>query len=99
MRRRVLVVMLAVLPAALTAQTPSSTRVSPDGVMLSFVRFADIFGSRLVDAFDSIPAAKYDYKPTPVQQTIGYIAQHLENANYSLCERCLLYTSPSPRDS
>src|SRR5678815_5655428 len=87
MRRRVLVVMLAVLPAALTAQTPSSTRVSPDGVMLSFVRFADIFGSRLVDAFDSIPAAKYDYKPTPVQQTIGYIAQHLENANYSLCER------------
>jgi len=87
MRRRVLVVMLAVLPAALTAQTPSSTRVSPDGVMLSFVRFADIFGGRLVDAFDSIPAAKYDYKPTPVQQTIGYIAQHLENANYSLCER------------
>jgi len=87
MRRRALVVMLAVLPAALTAQTPSSTRVSPDGVMLSFVRFADIFGSRLVDAFDSIPAAKYDYKPTPVQQTIGYIAQHLENANYSLCER------------
>ena len=87
MPRRALVVMLAVLPAALTAQTPASTRVSPDGVMLSFVRFADIFGSRLVDAFDSIPAAKYDYKPTPVQQTIGYIAQHLENANYSLCER------------
>jgi len=55
--------------------------------MLSFVRFADIFGSRLVDALDSIPAAKYDYRPTPVQQTIGYIAQHVEDANYSLCER------------
>ena len=68
MPRRALVVMLAVLPAALTAQTPASTRVSPDGVMLSFVRFADIFGSRLVDAFDSIPAAKYDFRPTPVQQ-------------------------------
>jgi len=37
-------------------------------------------------AFDSIPAAKYDYRPTPVQQSIGYIAQHLENANYQLCE-------------
>ena len=74
------------LPAALAAQKPS-TGVPPDGVILSFVRFADIFGSRLVDAFDSIPAAKYDYRPTPVQQTIGYIAQHLENANYSLCER------------
>ena len=82
-RRAVLAALL--LPAALAAQ-PQATR-SPDGVILSFVRFADIFGSRLADAFDSIPAAKYDYKPTPVQQTIGYIAQHLENANYSLCER------------
>jgi hypothetical protein len=74
------------LPAVLAAQTPA-TPASPDGVILSFVRFADIFGSRLVDAFDSIPAAKYDFRPTPVQQTIGYIAQHLEDANYSLCER------------
>ena len=83
-RRTVMVALL--LPAALVAQT-SATRASPDGVILSFVRFADIFGSRLVDAFDSIPAAKYDFRPTPVQQTIGYIAQHLEDANYSLCER------------
>jgi len=76
---------LLVSPVALASQQPATR--SPDGVILSFVRFADIFGSRLVDAFDSIPAAKYDYRPTPVQQTIGYIAQHLENANYSLCER------------
>ena len=83
-RRALLAALL--LPAALVGQT-TATRLTPDGVMLSFVRFADIFGSRLVDAFDSIPAAKYDYKPTSVQQTVGYIAQHLENANYSLCER------------
>jgi len=85
MRYRAILAAL-LLPAALAAQTPA-TPASRDGVMLSFVRFADIFGSRLVDAFDSIPAGKYDYRPTPVQQTIGYIAQHLENANYSLCER------------
>ena len=85
MRCRSLLTTLLVLPVALTAQQPATR--SPDGVMLSFVRFADIFGSRLVDAFDSIPATKYDFKPTPVQQTIGYIAQHLEDANYSLCER------------
>jgi hypothetical protein len=83
-RRALLAAIL--LPATLAGQS-SATRATPDGVMLSFVRFADIFGSRLVDAFDSIPAAKYDYRPTPVQQTIGYIAQHVENANYSLCER------------
>lgn len=85
MHRTALVIALA-LPSALLAQAPA-TRTAPDGVMLSFVRFADIFGSRLVTAFDSIPAAKYDFRPTPVQQTIGYIAQHLEDANYSLCER------------
>jgi hypothetical protein len=60
---------------------------SADAVMLTFSRFADIFGGRLVAAFDSIPEAKYDYRPTPPQQTIGFIAQHLENANYALCER------------
>jgi hypothetical protein len=55
--------------------------------MITFERFADIFGGRLVAAFDSIPAAKYDYRPTPAQQTIGYIAQHVEDANYGLCGR------------
>jgi len=86
MRRRAVLVIALILPTPIVAQTPA-TRVPPDGVMLTFVRFADIFGSRLVDAFDSIPAARYDYRPTPVQQTIGYIAQHLEDANYGLCNR------------
>ena len=76
----------AALPGVIAAQTPSLAR-APDGVILQFVRFADIYGSRLVTAFDSIPAARYDYRPTPVQQSIGYIAQHLETANYGLCER------------
>src|SRR5438105_201671 len=66
-----------------SAQTVDST----SGIMFIFERSADVYGSRLVAAFDSIPAARYDYRPTPSQQTIGYIAQHLENANYSLCER------------
>jgi len=86
MRCRFLVLVPLLLPTTLAAQTPT-TRASADGVILSFVRFADIFGGRLVAAFDSIPATRYDYRPTPKQQTIGYIAQHLEDANYSLCER------------
>lgn len=99
MRRRALIVISLMLPMALAGQSPA-TRESPDGVMLQFVRFADIFGSRLVAAFDSIPAARYDYRPTPSQQTIGYIAQHLEDANYSLCERLGNLTHPrTPKDS
>ena len=99
MRCRALVLSTIVFPATLIAQAPTRP-ASPDGVILTFVRFADIFGSRLVDAFDSIPASRYEYRPTPSQQTIGYIAQHLEAANYGLCERVGALQHPSTaRDS
>ena len=41
----------------------------------------------LAQAFDSIPASKFGYRPTPAQQTIGFIAQHLVNDNYFFCEK------------
>ena len=41
----------------------------------------------LAQAFDSIPASKFGYSPTPAQLTIGYIAQHLANDNYLFCGR------------
>jgi hypothetical protein len=86
MRRCKLMIVLLPLPMALAAQS-STSRETPNAVIMEFVQFADIFGSRLIAAFDSIPAARYAYRPTASQQTVGYIAQHLEAANYSLCER------------
>ena len=88
MRRPALVVALLALiaPAMLAGQTPP-TPPPLDGVMITFARFADIFGGRLVLAFQAIPSSKYDYRPTPAQQTIGFIAQHVEDANYGLCSR------------
>lgn len=44
------------------------------------VRFADIFGSRFAAAFESIRETRYACRLTPTQQTIGNIAQHLEDA-------------------
>jgi uncharacterized damage-inducible protein DinB len=41
----------------------------------------------LAQAFDSIPANKFDYKPTPAQLTIGHIAEHLANDNYFFCDQ------------
>ena len=41
----------------------------------------------LAQAFDSIPATIFGYSPTPAQQTIGYVAQHLANDNYLFCEK------------
>lgn len=89
-RRRVLrgaLLLMLGLPVSLGAQSTSPAATAPNGVTQSFQRFADIFGSRLVAAFDSIPPSKYDYRPMPTQQSIGYIAQHVEEANYALCER------------
>lgn len=90
MRWRALFVVALIVPATLAAQAPAPRQTpapaTPDGVMLAYERFADHFGSWLVAAFEAIPAARYDYRPTPAQQTVGYVAQHLEDANYSLCE-------------
>ena len=44
-----------------------------------------ILQKNLAQAFDSIPEAKFGYRPTPAQLTIGYIAQHLASDNYFFC--------------
>ena len=71
-RHATLVAVFSLLvPALLGGQAPAKAPAPLDGVMITFARFADIFGGRLVLAFDSIPASKYDYRPTPAQQTVG----------------------------
>ena len=45
------------------------------------------FHQRLAQAFDSIPERIFGYKPTPAQQTIGYIAQHLADDSYFYCNQ------------
>jgi hypothetical protein len=84
MKRMSLAVAMIALPLALVAQAPDSpTNPITNGFKLSGDRYASL----LMQAFDSIPAAKYGWKPTPAQLTFGYIAQHLENANYFICGR------------
>lgn len=84
MKTRSLVVLALVVPAALAAQQPPA---APSANPIT-----DVFRGRimalhrnLAQAFDSIPADKFGYKPTPAQQSIGYIAQHLVNDNYLFC--------------
>lgn len=95
MRRWPMIVLALVFPLTLTAQQAAPAHEPRDGVMAQFELIASRFGSRLVAAFDSIPAARYGYRPKPAQQSIGFIAQHLEGANYALCEQ--LGTMRAPR--
>lgn len=73
-----------VLPVSLTAQqAPAGPPANPitaafRGRILGLQR-------NVAQAFDSIPASKFSYRPTPAQLTIGYIAQHLVSDNTLYC--------------
>ena len=73
---------LTELPAQ---QTPATPPANP--VTAAFAGRIRTLHRNLAQAFDSIPAAKFSYKPTAPQQTIGYVAQHLVNDNYLFCNR------------
>ncbi len=72
------------LPVALAAQQPSATpQVNP--IVAAFKGRILSAHRNIAQAFDSIPAAKFDYKPTPAQLTFGYIAQHVASDSYLFC--------------
>ena len=77
-------ILACVLPASLAAQQPpAGTSANP--ITTVFRNRTMALQRNLAQAFDSIPAAKFGYKPTPAQLTVGYIAQHLANDNYFFC--------------
>jgi uncharacterized damage-inducible protein DinB len=79
-----LVVLTLGLPIAAVAQQPQGG--PPANPITAVFRTRTMTQQRnLAQAFDSIPEAKFGYKPTPSQQTIGFIAQHLANDNYFFC--------------
>jgi uncharacterized damage-inducible protein DinB len=72
------------IPAALAAQQPTAT--PPTEPMTAAMRGRMLALHRnLAQAFDSIPASMFSYKPTAPQLTVGYVAQHLTNDNYFFC--------------
>ena len=71
------------LPVALAAQQPASPQVNPMTAAFK-VRIAT-FHHNIAQAFDSIPESSFGYRPTPAQQTFGYIAQHVASDSYVYC--------------
>lgn len=100
-RIRVLMVAAMCLPATVVAQQPPAPAQQPAKLIVqSFRDFGGHYGGWLLAAFDSIPESKYGFRPTPPQQSVGFIAQHLEHANYVLCERIGGMQHPTgPKDS
>jgi uncharacterized damage-inducible protein DinB len=70
---------------ALAQDQPVTGQRAPNAVAQTFLHFGQPYGGWILMALDSIPANRYGFKPTPVQRSVGNIAQHLESANYGLC--------------
>ena len=71
------------LPITLAAQQPPAPQANP--ITAAFKGRILTLHRNLAQGFDSIPASKFDYKPTPAQLTIGYIAQHVASDSYLFC--------------
>jgi hypothetical protein len=86
-RIRMLALVVALLPATLDAQQSAVPSRAAQNPIIETIKGFGYYGGWLLAAFDSIPASQYGFRPTPAQQTVGHIAQHLEDANYQLCAR------------
>ena len=72
------------LPVGLAAQQPNAAPTANPITSTFRNRLAGLHRN-IAQAFDSIPESKFNFKPTPAQLTIGYIAQHLVSDNYFFC--------------
>jgi hypothetical protein len=87
------------IPATLAAQQPSGAPPA-NPIMTAFRNRTLGMQRNIAQAFDSIPEAKFSYKPTPAQLTIGFIAQHLVSDNYLFCNNFgVMKATQSPRDT
>jgi uncharacterized damage-inducible protein DinB len=71
-------------PIGLAAQQPPAT-LPANPVTTAFKTRIAAQNRNILQAFDSIPESKFNYKPTAAQQTFGFIAQHIASDNYFFC--------------
>ena len=85
MRKSFFAILAVAAPIALAAQQPAPAGPPANPITTSFKSRITNLHRNLQQAFDSIPASKFSYKPTAAQMSIGNIAQHLANDNYFFC--------------
>ena len=84
MKRSHAAIIALMIPTALAAQQPPAGPPA-NPITMAFRGRIMALHRNLAQAFDSIPATTFGFKPTPAQQTVGFIAQHLANDNYFFC--------------
>jgi DinB family protein len=79
-----LAILALAAPIGLAGQQPPAP-LPANPVTASFRNRISALHRNIAQAFDSIPASKFSYKPTPAQLSIGYIAQHIASDDYFFC--------------
>ena len=94
---RFLISVAVAAPISLAAQQPPAP-LPPNPITAAFKTRIAAQNRNILQAFDSIPEAKFSYKPTPAQLSIGFIAAHLANDNYFFCNNfgAMKGTRPAP---
>jgi len=82
-------------PVVLAAQQPAPAPVA-NPIAAAFKARITGLHRNIAQAFDSIPEAKFGYKPTPAQLSIGYIAQHVASDSYLFCDQFAAKKSSLP---
>src|SRR5258706_14579087 len=77
-------ILALVAPIALAAQQPPAAPPA-NPITTSFRTRISALHRNIAQAFDSIPEAKFSYKPTPAQLSIEFIAQHIASDDYFFC--------------
>lgn len=87
MKMRLTTVLLAcaVLPAAIAAQQAAAPAASANPLADAFRAMAKRQATNLTGAAETMPAEKFNYRPTPAQMTFAQVQTHLAEGNDLLC--------------
>ena len=71
------------LAFAAGAQQTASPEANP--VSNAMRRLVEVESRNTVAAAEAMPADKYNFRPTPAQNTFGHLVAHMADANYRFC--------------
>ena len=73
--------------AAVAQTTPAAKTSTSDPVTTSLRMLLQRSQHNIEGAVDAMPADKYNYKPTPEQNTFAHLVVHIANSNNGLCSK------------
>lgn len=101
MRLSTAILACTILPASVAAGQMAAATTSANPVADAFRNMAKRQATVLTGAAETMPADKYNYRPTPAQMTFAQVQTHLAEGNDLLCGKIAGVAAPkrTPVDS